>query len=101
MSQSPFIFLDKSSIPLAPIPLLVLPLQVYDLRHRQDNRQHQRTQTDCMPEDVFRRVVLQIDERAYEGRAVCDRNHDAYCNCADLNVRGAKLVKMAKQRGST
>jgi hypothetical protein len=84
MSQPPLIHLPQPSIPLAPIPLLILPVQIQNLRNRQNHRNHQRAQTHRMSQNILRRIVLQVDERAYECRTIRNRDHHADCDSAHV-----------------
>lgn len=84
MTQPSFILLTKTSISLASISFLVLPLQINNLATRKNHREHQCPQRHRMAQNVLGRVTLEVDEGTYEGRAVGYRNDHANRNGADI-----------------
>lgn len=88
MSQPSLILLSKSVVPLPSIPLLVLPMQIYDLRNTQNHRANQGSERHRMAQNIIWCITLEIDERADEGRAVCNGDDDTDCDCTNIVWRG-------------
>lgn len=59
-------------IPFSSLSLSILPPQISHLRKRQRAANNHGAQTHTMPERIMRRVLLQVDERAYERAAIRD-----------------------------
>ena len=73
-------------IALPPLPLPILPPQIPHLRHCQHKATHHRAQTNAMPQDIMRRILLQVHKRANKRTAIRNRDDNAH-------PRGSYIVR--------
>ena len=86
MPKQPYVIPQQSVIPFSPIPLLILPPQIDNLRQSQEKRYDKRTNANGMTKRILRCILREIDEGPYEGRAIGDGYNNA-------NTHGSHIMR--------